>query len=453
MQDYKFKFPSPLITRMVPPLVPYKKVVEEANDTTYTWLETVPENIGTEKMPLVIKLHGGGTDGEFAHNATAWARLAVQQGFIAVFPSGRTNRGWAVEPETVDDEIAYLNHIIDRVIEKYPIDETRIYMTGMSMGDMMSLAFSCKCGNRLAALASFCGPTYRELAESRKPQHVLPVMQIRGEADLGGYGLKATEDFNESFDQKQDQIISNRDLWLEVNGITGQPEFMIDGIKNFSFYRGEEADVYYLDVKGMGHREAAWAPYIVWRSFFTRYRRVDGKVVRTDEIAPLHGDENAAAFVAGYKYALIGGRKTELEDIVKVGTDGLLPGEPEPETPKIIYAESKDSADAYYVPVSAVNLIPGITAQVSAENNSVTVTAYGKTYTFFKNAMLLETECGAHLGIEKSVLELDGKIWVPVAELCEVLGKEVSVCDDVVYIADTKNKITKGMARRIKKAL
>ena len=127
MQDYKFKFPSPLITRMVPPLVPYKKVVEEANDTTYTWLETVPENIGTEKMPLVIKLHGGGTDGEFAHNATAWARLAVQQGFIAVFPSGRTNRGWAVEPETVDDEIAYLNHIIDRVIEKYPIDETRIY--------------------------------------------------------------------------------------------------------------------------------------------------------------------------------------------------------------------------------------------------------------------------------------------------------------------------------------
>lgn len=453
MQSYKFKFPSPLVTRFIPPLVPYNKVVEEANDTTYTWLETVPENIGTEKRPLVVKLHGGGTNGEFAHDSTSWARLAVQEGFIAVFPSGRSNHGWAVEPDTYEDEIAYLNYIIDRVVEKYPVDETRIYMTGMSMGDMMSLVYSCKSGMRIAALASFCGPTYRELAESRKPECILPVMQIRGETDLGGYGLKATADFNESFNQKQDQIISNRDLWLNINGITGNPEFTINGIQNYSIYRGEEADVYYLDVKGMGHREAAWAPYIVWRSFFTKYRRIDGKIVRTEEIVPIEGDKNAAAFAAGCGYALIGGKRKALEEMVKVGTESPLPGEPASNIPKIIYAEAKDSADAYYIPVSAFGLIPGITVETAENNSFGTVSVYGKNYTFFKNSMLIETEENVHLGVEKSVLELEGKLWIPVAEMCSAIGKEVSICEDVVYIADTKNNITKGMARRIKNVL
>ncbi len=454
MESYEFKYPSSLVTRFVPPLVPYKKVVEEANDTTYTWLETVPEDLGTEKRPLVVKLHGGGTNGEFAHDSTSWARLAIQQGFIAIFPSGRSNHGWAVEPETYEDEIAYLNYIIDRVIEKYPVDETRIYMTGMSMGDMMSLAYSCKSGNRLAALASFCGPTYRELAEQRKPKYVLPVMQIRGETDLGGYGLQPVPDFNEGFDQKQDQILSNRELWLEVNGITGDPEFIIKGAQNYSLYRGKEADVYYLDVKGMGHREAAWAPYIVWKSFFTKYRRVDGKIVRVKEEIPLKGDENAAAFMAGSKYALIGGKKIELEDTVKLGTDRLPAGTPAaPGAPKFVYAEATDSADACYIPVSALSLIPGIEACPAEDGSSCKLSANGKKYTFFKDSMLLEAEDNTHFGVEKPVLGMDGKLWVPVAEMCEALGKEVSVNENVVYIADSKNQMTKGMSRRIRKVL
>ena len=67
--------------------------------------------------------------------------------------------------------------------------------------------------------------------------------------------------------------------------------------------------------------------------------------------------------------------------------------------------------------------------------------------------MLLETEDKVHLGVEKSVLLLDGILWVPVAELMEAVGKQVSVRDEVVYIADKKCDMTKGMAKRIQKVL
>ena len=52
-----------------------------------------------------------------------------------------------------------------------------------------------------------------------------------------------------------------------------------------------------------------------------------------------------------------------METIAKLGTDRHLPGTPEPKMPRIFYAESKDSADAVYVPVSALNLIPGVKAE------------------------------------------------------------------------------------------
>ena len=112
-----------------------------------------PEDAGREPLPLVIVPHAAGWTGE----ATAgyWRDVPVRHGTIAVFPYGHSrvvplrSMGWRGQIS----DLASLPHVVEDM--GYPVDRSRIYAAGISMGGQEGLLLAAKHPGLLAAVASF----------------------------------------------------------------------------------------------------------------------------------------------------------------------------------------------------------------------------------------------------------------------------------------------------------
>ena len=138
-----------------------------------TWYEYVPATYDpTRKTPLVFAMHGGMMTGWGQAIYTSWTLVADRDGFIVVFPNAHASRFWQVEwdpaklakglepglhqppPSPADNpDNKLVLALLEKMKVKYNIDEGRIFMQGMSMGDMMTNQFARHFGNLLAGAA------------------------------------------------------------------------------------------------------------------------------------------------------------------------------------------------------------------------------------------------------------------------------------------------------------
>jgi phospholipase/carboxylesterase len=84
---------------------------------------------GRTAMPLIVALHGG--QGHGRDFLWSWVREARTRGMLVLSPTAR-RRTWAILGDDVDAE--GLQHMIGLVAERYPVDRTRVLLTGMSDG-------------------------------------------------------------------------------------------------------------------------------------------------------------------------------------------------------------------------------------------------------------------------------------------------------------------------------
>jgi polyhydroxybutyrate depolymerase len=150
--------------------------------------------------PLIIALHGYTSTGAETEKYLMLGPVANARGILYVAPDGSLdNNGlqfWNATPaccnffgSKVNDE-AYIMSIINTVSKKYNVDQKRIYVVGHSNGGFMSHHMACSDSNRIAAIASFAGATYKDQSMCR-PGQPITVLQVWGTADetiayLGG---------------------------------------------------------------------------------------------------------------------------------------------------------------------------------------------------------------------------------------------------------------------------
>lgn len=112
----------------------------------------------SEKFPLLIFLHGLGETGS---NLDLVARngppMLINQGkwpedrpFVVISPqtSSTFYNSWGP---------ALVNNVIDHVVSKYRIDESRIYITGLSLGGHGAWNYATQYPDRVAAIVPVCG--------------------------------------------------------------------------------------------------------------------------------------------------------------------------------------------------------------------------------------------------------------------------------------------------------
>jgi predicted peptidase len=110
------------------------------------------QNPGT-RWPLILFLHGAGERGSDLTKLTAYGPpKLVAEGqelpFIVVSPQVPARSTWDIDA---------LNALLDEVLQKYAVDEDRVYLTGVSMGGAGTWRLASAHPERFAAIAPVCG--------------------------------------------------------------------------------------------------------------------------------------------------------------------------------------------------------------------------------------------------------------------------------------------------------
>ena len=143
----------------------------------HTWYEYVPPQLRgrEEKVPLVFYLHGIGCVPLYGAEQSGWHDIADREGFIVVYPKPAVNKMWNVwDDPSLPSDHAFLLALLEYLKDTYPIDPTRVYVTGFSMGGMMTHSLACAYPELFAAAAACNGYNLGYLSDLASQAGTLP---------------------------------------------------------------------------------------------------------------------------------------------------------------------------------------------------------------------------------------------------------------------------------------
>jgi polyhydroxybutyrate depolymerase len=238
--------------------------IESGGRTRTYYVHTPPGYDGSEKIPLVMVLHGGGGNAESAEKMSGMSDKADAVNFLVVYPDGTGGVGdhfhtWNsgvccgyAEKNNVDD-VAFLRALLDKLEYEYAVDQKRVYVTGISNGGMMAYRVACTMSDRIAAIAPVAGA----LDPGCNPSAPVSVIAFHGTEDEnvpynGGVGKK-------QIDGPRDykSVAFAIDFWVKRDGCNPAPKKSVEGTLHGETYSGcKNGTAVVLDtVEGQGH---AW---------------------------------------------------------------------------------------------------------------------------------------------------------------------------------------------------
>lgn len=162
---------------------------------------------GEAKLPLIVMLHGAGSDENWYLDANdkQFIRLAEQHGYIVASPLGYSRMGAygtplrlpAVfgNPEAAAQQRASVDaekertlqlsekdviNVIEIVLNEYPVDRSAMFLTGHSMGSGGTWYLGAKYAQYWQAIAPMSGPFLDELNYPWDSIRTMPVLMTEG---------------------------------------------------------------------------------------------------------------------------------------------------------------------------------------------------------------------------------------------------------------------------------
>ena len=435
------------------------------DDEEDTWYEYVPDSYDpSKKTPLVFSMHGGIMTGWAQCIYTSWSLVADREGFIVVYPNAHRRRFWQIECErrlfeelsAPNEEGIYMHDFPDDISQnndarmvfellgimkkKYNIDEERIYMQGMSLGNSMTAMMARHYGNHFAAMAGSAGPSTIGLLFDEQDNPVnaagpLTVWQARMEYDQSPPG---------STDTVEDVVAKNREYWLRINECDELPRLKIDGENNFAFYRGKKADYVFRDVKNRDHGQTFDEAELVWDYLFSgSKRKTDGTIEYMEPILQREGDPVCFAAAPDCAYAWVHGEKVPMpaESVMwrKLKYHGL---------------QGKAKVRGEYCMIPASFIAEAMGASYGEENGRGKMRLKdGRTIQIARGCIGCTVDNRVHAMLCEPI-ERNGMLYISAEWFCkEILNWHVSVCGQVMYAADHYALLSVNMARLIRDLL
>ncbi len=138
------------------PLVAKEFEFKKTQETKVNYLLYLPKGYepgGTKPWPLMLFLHGAGERGNdvwkvAVHGPPKQATNGMDLPFIIVAPQCPSGQRWSND---------VLLALLDEVCARHKVDQTRLYLTGLSMGGYGTWNLGLSYPARFAAIAPICG--------------------------------------------------------------------------------------------------------------------------------------------------------------------------------------------------------------------------------------------------------------------------------------------------------
>ena len=148
----------------------------QVGTTTRNMIVYAPASL-PQNRPLVISMHGLNQDAAYHQSQSKWEQVADTAKFVVVFPNG-INKQWNLSGTSDTD---FILAIINDMVSRYGIDRNRVYLSGFSMGGMMTYYAATKIADKIAAFAPISG--YLLGGPNTNSSRPIPIIHTHGTAD------------------------------------------------------------------------------------------------------------------------------------------------------------------------------------------------------------------------------------------------------------------------------
>ncbi len=145
-------------------------------------------NPATETPRMVFILHGiGGNPAQMV--SAGFNFIADTARVIVVYPQGVTNSfgqtSWnnGTGLSSTADDITFFNLLINKGLTDFNVNPAKVFVTGFSMGSIMSHHLACALNNRIAAVGTMAGTMATSDISTCNPAYKTPVIHLHGTAD------------------------------------------------------------------------------------------------------------------------------------------------------------------------------------------------------------------------------------------------------------------------------
>ncbi len=270
------------------------------------WYTYVPDCVKSRPdlpVPLVFACHGYTCNGAIYMENSGWHHVADDYGFIVVFPTAGYGQmqvenaycsgdnlllpAWNIfHKETQPEEFPFFRYLINRTAREYPIDRTRVFVTGHSLGSLMVQMLGLAMPECFAAIAPCSGVLFDGL--EREPLS-LPEVAARQDLELPVWMFAGSE---EAFLVPDRPEGNNRtaytiNAWLGLNHM--KPKAPTDWTQGWKTHDQRWQDLIYQKngVPLVGFTRVEYMPHAtmeemsrrIWAEFFTHFARRDGRII------------------------------------------------------------------------------------------------------------------------------------------------------------------------------
>ena len=215
---------------------------------------SLPEDT-SKPIPLIINFHGFLSHAIEQQEFSQMDNYAHLNGVGVIYPEG-INKSWNIGKDMMSEEndIGFVNALIDSVTSKYNIDSDRIYACGFSNGGEFSYELMCGLSNKIAAFGSVGGNFIINEKRSCNINREIPLIHIHGTKDR----LAKYNGYNGYFLS----TISSVDFWAKHNQLDKMVVENIEDIhkkdrttvEKYTFYKdNSDTKVIHLKVINGGH--------------------------------------------------------------------------------------------------------------------------------------------------------------------------------------------------------
>jgi poly(3-hydroxybutyrate) depolymerase len=178
MKYFNHKFLFAVLSIFLITICPSKaEVVQiQVGSTLRSMIVYAPSGIPANR-PLLINLHGLNQDAAYQQAQAKWETIADAEKFVVVYPSG-INNSWDLSGTSDTD---FILAIINNMSSRYSIDRNRVYLSGFSMGGMMTYYAATKIADKIAAFAPVSG--YLMGGPNTNSSRPIPIIHTHGTAD------------------------------------------------------------------------------------------------------------------------------------------------------------------------------------------------------------------------------------------------------------------------------